>query len=394
VLAFVVLVVAEAFNPGTNGLLKVVGGFRQQLEWVPFFFFGYVIMRDKDRFRKFLLLLGVVALANGLVGAYQSRLSPHQLASWGPGYRELALGGNGNGITGRTYAVEGVAHVRPPALGSDAGFGGGVGALALPCMLALLAVGGSRRKWPIVLLTAGPILGIASAASRTSVVVALVALLSFGGLSLFARLRVGRALAGVIAVAVIAIVVGALLIAASGRGVFARQESLTSAQRTEETGASGKEQSLSEIPADLEHEPFGYGLGITGAASGFGGRAPAHFEGTRVSGGSAYNLLMEEVGAPGLLLWIGLTISTIVLGLRGLRRVADVELRTYLVGLLSAYIAVTVEGLSGPTLAVTIGAFLWFAPGVFAYWFGRLRPARAPLTARPAGPTPSLAGAM
>ncbi len=50
-LAFVVLVLAEAFNPDTHGLLKIVGGFRQQLEWVPFFFFGYVLMRSKERLR-------------------------------------------------------------------------------------------------------------------------------------------------------------------------------------------------------------------------------------------------------------------------------------------------------------------------------------------------------
>ena len=37
----------EAFNPSTHGILKILGGFRQQLEWIPFFFFGYVVMRSK-----------------------------------------------------------------------------------------------------------------------------------------------------------------------------------------------------------------------------------------------------------------------------------------------------------------------------------------------------------
>jgi hypothetical protein len=48
--------------------------------------------------------------------------------------------------------------------------------------------------------------------------------------------------------------------------------------------------------------------------------------------------------------------------------VADVETRTYLVGLLAGFIALTIQGLSGPTLAVTVGAFLWFVPGVVSYW--------------------------
>ncbi len=78
---------------------------------------------------------------------------------------------------------------------------------------------------------------------------------------------------------------------------------------------------------------------------------------------------MEEVGFPGLLLWVGLSVSTIVLVMRWLRRVKDVELRTYFVALLVAFISLTIQGLSGPTLAVTEGAFLWFVPGVVAYWF-------------------------
>ena len=47
VIALVALVLVEAFNPKTAGILKFLGGFRQQLEWVPFFFFGYAIMRSR-----------------------------------------------------------------------------------------------------------------------------------------------------------------------------------------------------------------------------------------------------------------------------------------------------------------------------------------------------------
>ena len=40
----------EAANPDTNGIAKIFGGFRQQFEWIPFFFFGYLVMRSKERF--------------------------------------------------------------------------------------------------------------------------------------------------------------------------------------------------------------------------------------------------------------------------------------------------------------------------------------------------------
>lgn len=377
VLAFVAVVIIQALNPHTNGVLKVIGGYRQELEFVPLFFFGYLIMRSKQRFRQLFLLLGVIALANGVVGAYQSRLSPGQLAGWGPGYGQRVAGTAG----GRTYSVEGVAHPRPPALGSDAGFGGGIGVLALPGLLALLTVGRLRRRWPVLLCCLGALLGVATAASRTSIVVALVALVSFAGLSLLAGLRVSRPLAGLALIAVLAGGVGWALTATDGSAIFARQESLSSVNQAEESGGGAKERHLSQIPGDIAHAPFGLGLGISGSVGGFGGSEKVSIEEQRVSGGSAYNLLTVELGAPGLLLWIGLSVSVLALSLPRLRRVEDPELRIYLVAILTTFIAFTVQGLAGTTLAVTpAGAYLWFAPGVIAYWFAGA--GRSALTAR------------
>ena len=59
VLGFVAVVVFEAFNPDTNGFLKIIGGYRQELEFVPLFFFGYLIMRSKQRFRQLFLILEI-----------------------------------------------------------------------------------------------------------------------------------------------------------------------------------------------------------------------------------------------------------------------------------------------------------------------------------------------
>jgi hypothetical protein len=385
VLAFVAVAIVEALNPDTNGILKVVGGYRQELEFVPLFFFGYLIMRSKQRFRQLFLIFGVIALANGLVGAYQSRLSPGGLAGWGPGYGSDVQGKSesANGL-GRTYAVEGVAHPRPPALGSDAGFGGGVGVLALPGLLAMLTVPRLRRRWPILLCALGAVLGIATAASRTSIIIALATLLSFGVISMVAGIRVARPLASLLAVVVLAGVVVWALVAIDGSAVFHRQESIVTtltrlagggseggeASEEKGTGGDGKEKHLSEIPRDLVDAPFGLGLGVSGSAGGFGGHEKVTIESEKVSGGSAYNLLAVELGAPGLLLWLGLTVSVLMLGIRRLRRVTDPELRIYLVAVLASYVGFTVQGLAGTTLAVTpAGAYLWFVPGVIAYWF-------------------------
>jgi hypothetical protein len=384
VLAFVAVALVEGLNPDTHGFLKALGGWRQQLEFVPFFFFGYLLLRSKVRFRQLFLIFGVIALANGIVGAYQSRLSPSQLSGWGPGYGERVSGKGGQ--TGRTFSFEGVGHPRPPALGSDSGFGGPIGVLALPGLLALLTSGRLRRRWPVLLCCMGAVAAIGTSASRSSIVMAVVVVASYAGLSVLARLRIGRPLAGLLALAVIVGGVAWILGAADGSQVFHRQESvLKIAGVTEggrEAGGDGKEKHLSEIPRDLVDAPFGLGLGVTGSVAGFGGHEKVKIESEKVSGASAYNLLAVEMGAPGLLLWVGLIVATLALALTGIKRIVDTELRMYMVAMLAVYVAFTVQGFVGPTLAVTpAGAYVWFFPGVAAYWFagaGRVALRRQP----------------
>src|SRR5437588_2662456 len=146
VIGFTTLVLIEAFNPRTTSVLKVLGGYRQQLQWIPFFFFGYAIVRSKLRFRQMAIILGVIALANGVVATYQTQISPGQLAAWGPGYKlrvegveeELASGAVKH-RGARKFFSEGSGGVRPMALGADSGFGAAVGLVALPLALALIA---------------------------------------------------------------------------------------------------------------------------------------------------------------------------------------------------------------------------------------------------------------
>jgi hypothetical protein len=372
VVAFVALVLAEAENPNTHGILKALGGFRQLLEWVPFFFFGYAVLRSKERFRKLLLLLGVIAFANGVVSTYQTRLSPAQLANWGPGYREFVYGeaepGKGKGLTGRTYSSEGVGRVRPPALGTEAGFSGGVAVVALPGLLALLAAGHLRRRWPVVVLVVGALIGVATGLGRIQVVGAVIAILVFAGLSFSAGKRVSKTLAALLGVLVLAIPAFVVLVSVEGKGTFSRYGSIT----PEAIGANKdkKTSSLKRIPAQLAAAPFGVGLATAGAAAGFGGNQSEVLEGHTVSSETQYNYIADELGLPGLLLWVAFSLRLITLGLSRLRRVPDVELRLYLSGLLSSLIAMAIMGFSGPTMSSPAwGPFFWFAAGTFAYWF-------------------------
>jgi hypothetical protein len=367
VLAFVALVLAEAFNPNTLGTLKILGGFRQELEWVPFFFFGYALMRSRARFRQLFLILGAIALANGAVSVYQTRLTPAQLASWGPGYAELVYGNESR--SARRYLSEGVARVRPPALGSDAGFGGSVGVIALAGTVALIAIlRRPRWRWFALLLCLGALLALATSLARLSVVGSVIALLCFALLSAGAGRRVARPLGALLAVAAVAIPLGAVLVSLEGGGVFSRYVSIAPTN-VASTSTTYKAASLAQIPNDIVNDPFGFGLATAGAASSFGGHTTVTLEGHGHSAETQYNYVTDELGLPGLLLWSVLSLNVIWLAVRRLRRVADVEIRIGLAAVFAAFIALILMGTNGPVMAsAAAGPFYWFAVGIAAYW--------------------------
>ncbi len=366
VATFVALVLVQALNPNTLGLLKVLGGFRQQLEWVPFFFFGYALMRSRERFRQLFLLLGVIALANGLVSFYQTRLSPGQLASWGPGYAEIV---NGNEtLTARRYLSEGVSRVRPPALGTDSGFGGSVGVIALAGTFALIATGAGRQRWLALLLSLGALLAIATSLARLSVVGAVVALACFALLSASVGRRMSRPLGALLAVAVLALPLGAALVSIEGGSVFSRYASIEP-NKVAATSTSYKAASLGQIPHDIANAPFGFGLATAGAASTFGGRSTVKLEGHGRSSETQYNFLMDELGLPGLALWVALALNVIVLAVRRLGRIEDLDIRIGLAAVFATFITLLLMGTNGPIGgSAAAGPFFWFAVGIAAYW--------------------------
>jgi hypothetical protein len=380
VLAFVALVTIEAFNPQTHGLLKIAGGFRQNLEWVPFFFFGYILMRSKERLRKLFVLLGAIALINGAVSAYQTHLTPGQLASWGPGYAQLYEDNapSETGLTARRYLSEGAARVRPPALGTDSGFGGGVGVIALPCTLALLATWRGRRRWFALLFSLGALVAIATGLGRLQVVGAAVAVVGFLLLSLSAGERFARPLAAVLTVAAFALPLGALFISSEGANVFSRYESIEP-HNVVQTSTTYKEKSLALIPHYIASAPFGFGLATSGSAATFGGKQTEALEGHSVTSETQYNYVEDELGAAGLILWVALTLQVIVLVVRRLPRIADVELRIDLAAIFAVFIAFALMGLKGSFMSSAAGGpFFWFSVGIAAYWFaGPGRRARA-----------------
>ncbi len=292
---------------------------------------------------------------------------PSQLASWGPGYRELVFGANG--ISARTFASGGSTRVRPPALGTDSGFGGAVGLVALPGTLALLATGRLRRRWPVLLLSLGALAGVATGLGRLQVVGAVVALLAFIGLAFSSAGRqITRPLAALLAVLVLALPLGAALVSFVGSSTFSRYTELAPGRVTEAKDTKTNE--VAHIPSQIAAAPLGLGLGTVGASAGFGGVQKDLLEGHGTGAESQYKFVLDELGLPGLLLWVGLLISMLALALPRLRRVRDFELRMDLAAMVSPIIAMAVMGFSGPVMSsAALGPFFWFTAGVIAYWF-------------------------
>lgn len=366
VFAFVATVALEAFNPKTGGLLKVLGGFRQQLHWVPFFFFGYLLIRSKKRLRQAFLILGVCALANGIVAAVQTGLSPAQIASWGPGYRELfqptSVGQKGAGA--RVFDVEGEAHPRPVGLGSDSGFSGGVGLVALPCCLALLATWRSRRRWVAAVLALGALAGAASGAGRLQVVGAVLSVSAFLLLASLGGRGVKRPLGALLVVLALAVPIGAVFVSVVRSGAFGRYGTFEKGVSNIVTYKSG---GWTQIPQFVASTPFGIGLGTTGPVGGFGGKSAG--QGAGVSAETQYNFLADELGGPGLLAWLAITAYIVVLVLRRLPAVRDPDLAILLAGAFAPFVALFFIGFAGPTLTSTaLGPLFWFSMGIAAYW--------------------------
>ncbi len=388
VIVWTVLVLVEILNPNTIGVLKILGGIRQQLEWVPFFFFGWALIRSRDRMRKMFLILGLIACANGIASAIESRMSAAQFAALGPGYAERAEGVNG--VSGTAFKAEGESHIRPLALGSDIGFGGSIGVLALPGALVLLTTRAFRRRWVAPLLCTGALVAVVTSLSRTAILGAIITLLAFGLFSLSVGKQMIRPLLAIFGLLVVAVVIFTVLSSAGGSGL--ERYASIAPESAASTATSYKELSLKQIPKVIEQEPFGFGLGTAGAASGFGGKTTVKLEGHGFSSETQYNFVVNEVGAPGLIAWIALTLTLLWLGITRLRSIADLDARLSLAAILAALAGLTMMGFEGAFMAGQgSGPYFWFAAGVIAFWLAG-RPVAQRLRARGEGASPPSGG--
>jgi hypothetical protein len=214
----------------------------------------------------------------------------------------------------------------------------------------------------------GALLAVATSLSRTAVLGAFVTLLAFGGFSLSAGRQVIRPLLALLVLLVLATVLVTVLSSTEGESAFSRYTSIAP-EKVGTTAPSYKEISLKQIPNDVAHDPFGFGLGTSGAASGFGGHTKVTLEGHGFSSETEYNFVMNELGLPGLVLWVSFTVLLIWLGVTRLHQVEDVETRVDLAAVFAVIVGLTFMGFAGAFMAGQgAGPYFWFASGVVAYW--------------------------
>jgi glycosyltransferase involved in cell wall biosynthesis len=366
-LAWVLVVLVCVANPGSYPLPHALAGVRQHVEFVPLFFFGYLIMRDPRHLRVFLVLLLVCGAANGVVNAIQYNLTPDQLAAWGPGYNKFINGGS-----------EGESRVRPFGLGGDAGGGGVIAMLAVPAALALVASAWKRPKHAALamVLAVGVAVAVVTSQGRGVVVTAFVSVFAYAALTVTPR-RLVPTLAGLAVVGVIAaLVVSSVAKQTGGSGSFSRYDTISPTEVLSTTKAD-RGYALSIVPTYIARFPLGHGLATGGPATGFFRKGPTD---PSLSAESEFSFLVLEVGIIGLIVLVGFTLRLLWLGITRVRQIADHELRTLLAAVIAPLFAVLALYVTGPATAGSpLAPYLWFAAGVISYWLIETR-RRRPLT--------------
>ncbi|HEY2435618.1 MAG TPA: hypothetical protein VGH93_00450, partial [Solirubrobacteraceae bacterium] len=169
---------------------------------------------------------------------------------------------------------------------------------------------------------------------------------------------------------------------AEAPGTFSRYAEISPSNAS--SAKDTKSGELKHLPHQLSVAPLGVGLASAGAATGFGGNVSEVLEGHGVGAETQFNFEADELGLPGIILWVGLVLNLMWLAVRRLRRIADIELRIDLAGVFAVPIALLLIGVSGPVMGSSAaGPFFWFAAGIAAYWFAG--PGRNEAAAEPAG---------
>lgn len=365
--ALVGLVCVQVLNPLQASPAHGIAAIRQHVEFIPFFFFGFLAVRSRGALRTTLAIMVILAAVNGAVGYIQFTMTPDQLSSWGAGYERI-LSGSG-ALTSRVFTdAVGAVHVRPPALGSDLGFGANMGALAIAPLLALTFVLPARRRLWLIPIAVGIVAAVVTGQSRSAVIAAVVAAVAYTAFVTSGRRAVVALVSLLCGIVVTWLVVGAFT-ANFAPGLFDRYSTI-GPSKVLSTTQEDRGGSIGLLDDYIRDYPLGAGLGSGGPAVGFFAKPsdrPLNSE-------TEFNFLVIELGIPGLVLLLSFVVRLLTLSL-ALRQEADPETRLLLAAIAAPLVAMFATWFSGtPTATVPGGPFLWFSAGVLVWWLHELSP--------------------
>lgn len=379
IVVLALLTLVQVLNPANGSLGHSLASVRPHLEFLPLFYLGFVLIRTRARLRAVLVILVAVTAVNGIVGYVQFGLTPEQLADWGPGYSSRIYG-TGD-VSGRVFVdSSGVRHVRPFALGGDSGFGGYLGFLAAPAALVLLAFV-RRSTWRVLAIP--PLIAVALAVltsqSRSSLLATIFALAVFAAMAVASQ-RSLRAVVGLGAAVLIVFFTISSLNSNSQAGDFDRYRTIAPGQVVG-TSLDYRRANLRNLGTYASRFPLGAGIGSAGAAVESYG-APGRNVGLDAE--SEFTYAVIELGIPGLLLLLGLTIWGLRIALTRVRRIPDDELRMLLAGIAAPLAAIAISWFAFAVLAKSPTApYFWFALGILAFWLRKEPTVEAPSPTAP-----------
>ena len=227
----------------------------------------------------------------------------------------------------------------------------------------------------------GPPLAVITGETRTVLVGAIIAALGYLLFATSSRRLVPTITAVAVGVAAMVAVV-AFVGSSGGAGVFDRYLTIVPSRIVSSTDQS-RGASFSVIPRLITGHPLGNGLGSTGPAAEFAGGGSGGSNGETEPG-----FLLSELGIPGLIVYYGLNLNLLLLGVARIRRL-EPESRIFVAALLAGLLGILVMGISAATTATSPTApYLWFPPraGVLAVGAGGAAALiRQESSARPAG---------
>jgi hypothetical protein len=380
VLLWILVCVIQLANPVNSSEVHAVVGLRQHLEFVPLFFLGYLVIRSPGRLSGLLVLLIVIAAANGVASLVEMGIGPVGVAAWSPGYARLVHGTGAQ--TGAVFTtVTGQIQLRPPGLGDAYGVGGVVGLIALPGGVALLSSRALRpgRRWllaPLVLLTT---IAIVTSQARSDVVGGVVALIAFLALTFTSR-------RGLAALALTVLVGGVgYLVLTTFTSSHANRYSTIAPSKVVGTAIGARQQTVALIPTYAMRYPLGAGIGSVGPAGGSNiGGGPSQV-GAHLDAESEFTFLLIETGLPGLGVMLCFTVAVLAVGLR-LRRVTDPRVQRPLAAVTAVWAAMTILWFFGAVTANSPASpFLWVTAGAIAYWYREVKAGRVAVRSRRVG---------